>query len=35
MVSTGQNQDYWAMSAQERNNVQLPYNFERGIFATT
>jgi hypothetical protein len=35
MVGIGQNQDYWAMSAQERNNVQLPCNFKRGIFATT
>lgn len=34
MVSTGQNQDYWAMSAQKKNNVQLPCNFERGIFVT-
>jgi hypothetical protein len=32
MVGTKQNQDYWAMSAQKKNNVQLPYNFERSIF---
>lgn len=35
MVGIGQNQDYRAMSAQERNHVQLPCNFGRGIFATT
>ncbi len=35
MVGIGQNQDYWAMNAQKRNNVQLLCNFDRGIFATT
>ncbi len=32
MTGTRQNQDYWAMNAQEKNKVQLSCNFKRGMY---
>jgi hypothetical protein len=32
MTSTKQNQDYWAMNAQEKNKVQLLRNLKRGMY---
>lgn len=32
MMGIGQNQDYWAMNAQEKNKVQLPHNFRKGMY---
>jgi hypothetical protein len=32
MVHIGQNQDYWAMNIEERNNARLFYNFGQGLY---
>ncbi len=32
MMGTRQNQNYWAMNAQEKNKVQLPHDFRKGVY---